>query len=147
MDLSRERMRTLASVLDLIIPPSLDGRLPGAGELGLGMKIAAAAASQSVIETALESLETKARERGASGFSTLASDARQAVLDEVARDVPTLMPELVAQSIVGYYQDMRVWEAIGLEPRPPYPDGYALPDTDLSILDGVRKRPPFYREP
>ena len=27
--------RTLASVLDQIIPPSEDGKLPGAGELGL----------------------------------------------------------------------------------------------------------------
>jgi len=32
---SADEQRVLASVLDEIIPPSSDGRLPGAGELGL----------------------------------------------------------------------------------------------------------------
>jgi hypothetical protein len=37
-----EQERTLASVLDEIIPPSDDGRLPGAGALGLASHIAQA---------------------------------------------------------------------------------------------------------
>ena len=33
---SEDERRALSSVLDEIIPPSNDGRFPGAGELGLG---------------------------------------------------------------------------------------------------------------
>jgi len=48
LQLSPEQEQTLACVLDELIPPSADGRLPGAGRLGL------AAAVESWLETQLQ---------------------------------------------------------------------------------------------
>jgi hypothetical protein len=44
-----------------------------------------------------------------------------------------------------YYRDDRVVRSLGLEPRPPYPQGHVLEDGDWSLLDPVRARPPFWR--
>jgi hypothetical protein len=46
-----------------------------------------------------------------------------------------------------YYRDDRVVRSLGLEPRPPHPQGHPLEDGDWSLLDPVRARPPFWRRP
>ena len=44
-----------------------------------------------------------------------------------------------------YYRDDRVMLSLGLEPRPPFPKGHVLEQGDLSLLDPVRARKPFWR--
>ena len=53
---------------------------------------------------------------------------------------------LIFHTYMGYYQDGRVMEALGLEARPPFPLGYELEPGDLSLLDPVRRRPKLFRE-
>ena len=77
---SEAQERALACVLDEIIPPSEDGRFPGAGELGL----------------------------------------------------------------VSYVRKQAL-EALGLEARPPFPEGHEIEPNDHSLLDPVRARGPVYR--
>ncbi len=45
-----------------------------------------------------------------------------------------------------YYRDDRVFRALGLEPRPPYPLGRLLEQGDWSLLDAVRGRPRMWRD-
>jgi hypothetical protein len=45
-----------------------------------------------------------------------------------------------------YYRDDRVLRALGIEPRPPYPQGRVLEHGDWSLLDAVRGRPPMWRD-
>ena len=45
-----------------------------------------------------------------------------------------------------YYRDDRVFIALGLEPRPPFPKGHMIEPTDWSLLDGVRSRPRMWRD-
>ena len=45
-----------------------------------------------------------------------------------------------------YYRDDRVLLALKLEARPPFPQGYTLEQGDWSLLDAVRRRPPFWRD-
>jgi hypothetical protein len=45
-----------------------------------------------------------------------------------------------------YYRDDRVFRALGLEPRPPYPLGRLLEQGDWSLLDAVRDRPRMWRD-
>jgi hypothetical protein len=40
----------------------------------------------------------------------------------------------------------RVLEALGVEPRPPHPAGYATVEGDPSLLEPVRQRGRTYRE-
>jgi hypothetical protein len=44
-----------------------------------------------------------------------------------------------------YYRDDRVLRSLGLELRPPFPQGYALDQGDWSLLDPVKVRPSMWR--
>ncbi len=45
-----------------------------------------------------------------------------------------------------YYRDDRVFRALGLEPRAPFPKGHVLDQGDWSLLDPVRSRPRMWRD-
>ena len=45
-----------------------------------------------------------------------------------------------------YYRDDRVMRALGLEPRPPYPQGRVLEPGDWSLLDAVGDRSRMWRD-
>ena len=141
--------RTLASLLDLIIPPSRDGQLPGAGELGLSVYILealeAAPEQRPVIARGLSGLNDAAQRRGEADFAALSQAHRLEVVESVAKTQPGLLPLLVFHTYAGYYQNARVVEALGLEARPPHPDGYDLEAGDLTLLDPVRERGNLYR--
>jgi len=145
---SAEETRTLACALDEIIPPG-DGGLPGAGELGLAAAIEDAARASDDVRAAVRegiaTLEELARGRGKPGYPELPREERLEVLNEAGAKAPLFLPNLIGPTFVGYYQDLRVREALSLETRPPHPQGYEVEPTDFSILDPVRERGPFYR--
>jgi len=147
---SAHHARALESVLDEIIPPSEDGRLPGAGELGLVAAIEAAVRKTPDLEPAvvqgLDALAEIAREAGAAEFSSLDREQRVAALHRIETSQPAFLPGLIFHSYCAYYQHGRVLEGLGMEPRPPYPLGYALAPSDPTLLDPVRARPKLYRE-
>ena len=45
-----------------------------------------------------------------------------------------------------YYRDDRVFRALGIEPRAPYPEGRELEQGDWSLLDAVRGRSRLWRD-
>ena len=53
---------------------------------------------------------------------------------------------LVPHAYIGYYQQDQVLEAIGIEPRPPHPKGYTVPENDLTLLEPVKARGKHYRQ-
>jgi len=135
----------LASVLDEIIPPSRDGRFPGAGQLGLVSYIEQALQRtpelKLMVAQGLADLDTLARDRDATDFTALSRDTKLQLLNEQ----PFVLP-LTLHAYVGYYQNARVVSALGLEARPPHPQGYHMEPNDLSLLDAVRRMPKLYRE-
>jgi hypothetical protein len=148
--LSPAEARALAAVLDALVPPSADGRLPGAGALGLAQRVQEAMAKApqltAAVREALASLSALARERGADALEALAPETREALVREVAARVPSFVPGLLFHTYAGYYQHPDVLAGIGMEPRPPFPKGYALPPSDLdALLAPVRSRAPLYR--
>jgi FAD/FMN-containing dehydrogenase len=147
---SEDQMRTLAAVLDEIIPPRSDGALPGAGTLGVGTSIEHALQHtpdiRAVVVAGLSALDSLATARHARGFATLAHAERLAVLNELASTDLGFLLTLTLHGSVGYYQNGRVLEALGHAPRPPHPDGYEVPPNDLTLLEPVRRRPKMYRE-
>lgn len=146
-DFDAQRTRGLDALLDTLIPPSADGRLPGAGEVGLAAYLWERAPDLGpFLARGLEALDRLASERGAPGFASLAPADRAAALQAHADHDPVLLPALIFHAYCGYYQQQRVVEGLGLEHRPPFPEGHALRPTDASLLEGVRRRPPLYRE-
>ena len=142
--------RALATVLDQIIPPRSDGRLPGAGELGLVRHIEQVVQQAPhlgpVIVQGLSALDKLARSRNPAGFAALSSQDKSELLSQLTASQQGFLPSLIFHTYVGYYQDARVVEALGLEARPPFPKGHEMEPNDLSLLDPVRQRPKLYRE-
>jgi hypothetical protein len=141
---SRDEERALAGVLDEIIPPSTDGRLPGAGELGLagyiGQAVKRAPDQRDMILRALTVIDDLAGSRGSTGFAALAKADRVEVLNEAAAKEPAFLPGLIFHVYAGYYQNDRVVEALGIESWPPHPDGYKLGPDAPGLIDAVRQR-------
>jgi len=147
---SRDRQRLLASVLDEIIPPSDDGRFPGAGDLGLAgfveQNLQRTPELRPAIAEGLSELADLVSSRGSQDFAALSRRDKLDVLHELAEKQPAFLPGLILQTYAGYYQDSRVIEALGLEPRPPHPKGYDLEPGDLTLLEPVRRRPALFRK-
>lgn len=149
--LSAAEARALECVLDEIVPPCEERALPGAGALG-GVRYIQRALLQApdlrpAVVQGLAELQRLATARGAEDFAAVPSSERRAMLDELATTQPAFLPGLIFHTYVGYYQEPRVLEALGIEPRPPFPKGYDMQPGDLGRLDAVRRRPPMYREP
>jgi hypothetical protein len=98
------------------------------------------------IRFGLAGLDALARRRDPRGFAALAAGERAAALRELAGEQPGFLPGLLFQVYAAYYQHPHTLEALGLEPRPPHPGGYAMETGDLGLLDPVRRRPPLYRK-
>jgi hypothetical protein len=149
-DLSHEDELALSCVLDEIIPPSADGRLPGAGELGLVSVIREELRKSPDLRLAvsqgLAALDELSRARGGA-FPSLDARDRLEVMNELVTAQPAFLPGLIFHTYCAYYQAPRVVEGLGLEARPPHPQGYTLESGDLGLLDPVRQRGPMYREP
>jgi hypothetical protein len=147
---SPDERRTLDSVLDEIIPPSPDGRLPGAGELGLAGHVEQVLARSPelvpLVAGGLAALDEVARGLGSPHFAALSGPQRVEALGGLAATQPQFLPSLVVHVYLGYYQAPRVLEGLGLEARPPFPRGHAVEPGDLSLLDPVRRRPKMYRD-
>ena len=134
---------TLAGVLDEIVPPSADGRLPGAGALGLAGPVEASVQrTPGAVPNLARALDALAAE----GFAALAGAERTRALEDFAARNPGFVPSLLAPTYLRYYQEPRVYAALGLEPRPPHPRGHVLEPGDLSGLEAVRRRGKLYRE-
>jgi len=145
--LSRAQHETLTVVLNLIIPPSDDGRMPGAAEYDVWGYIRDAASSlAAVIPKQLDQLDRHARGRLGKRLASLNEHDAQAMVDEIRAVEPEFMADLARQTVCCYYQQDRVLTAVGMEARPPFPKGYEVKSGNLSLLDPVRRRGKVYRD-
>ncbi|MBM4267533.1 MAG: gluconate 2-dehydrogenase subunit 3 family protein [Deltaproteobacteria bacterium] len=141
---SEEARRTLATVLDEILPARPDGRLSGAGALGLGSRLEEALKKEplqhAMVAQGLADVEKAARVRHGASLAEVPASERRALLEE-----QPFTGLVMFHAYVGYYQDERVVAVLGIEPRPPHPLGYEMPPNDLTLLDPVRRRAKMYR--
>lgn len=143
--LSDEQERTLAALLNAMIPPSKDGRMPGAAEVGF----VAYLESRRLIEWlqgGLAALAEASRNAQGREFWALDQAKQTAVFDGFRRRHFRFFGELCTHVIQCYYEDDRVLEAIGLEARPPFALGYVVEEGDLTLLEPVEGRGKIYRE-
>lgn len=145
--LSDEDRGCLAAVLDTLIPPRAERGLPGAGSIGLGDVIVAAAPTLvPLLRTTCTALQAAAQDRGVAGFASLDMADRSELLQARDEAEPGLVAGLLFQVYSAYYQHPDVLPALGLEARPPHPLGYDLEEGDLGALERVRARGRLYRE-
>lgn len=147
---SKEQASTLAAVLDEIVPPAGERRLPGAGELGVVAYVESALRQmpmlEPVIRQGLDALREVSRRLKSEEFVALPRPDRLVVLRELESADAAFLPMVTFLTFAGYYHHGRIVEALGLEPRPPHPAGYEMPPNDLSLLEPVRRRSKLYRD-
>lgn len=149
MSWSDDEREGLAALLDEIIPPGADGRMPGAGAVvseRIAVELEARPESLATVRTGLVALDRISHDEKGAAFVKLSRADRASVLADVAIAEPGLVPSLLFPTYVAYYEHPRVLTALGREPRPPHPAGYELEPFDASLLENVRRRPRLYRE-
>ncbi len=137
----------LQAFLDTLIPPGDDGRMPGAGSLGLGetivARIEAAPMLGPAVGAGLAAVRDAALERDPAGFASMPPHLRAEVVESQLAAHPMLILGVGLHLYPAYYQHPRVLEGIGEPPRPPFPEGYTVDETDpalLALLEARRRR-------
>jgi hypothetical protein len=130
--------------LDVAIPPSPDGRLPGAGSLGISGEVAGKLAADPVlarlVQAGLTAVYDAGRARHPAGLAALGADERIETVEAQAGAHPMLMIGVVVHLYQAYYRHPRVLEGLGEPARPPFPEGYPLEDTERGLMDKLRAR-------
>ena len=141
--LSEAEIETLRCVVDLVIPPSPEYGLPGAGDPAIFADIAASAGRYAAdLTQALHMIDAAA----GGGLAALPRDRQAAVLATFRSEQPDLAAVIGAVTARCYYRDDRVMRAIGMEVRPPFPLGFDVKQGDFSLLGPVRARGKAYRD-
>jgi len=134
----------LNALMNLVIPPSASGDLPGAGTLGLSPTVAEALQADPLlgpmVETGAQAVREAALAEHPDGLRGMAPQAATEVLKAGLTSHPFLIMGLSRYLYPAYYQHPRVLEAIGEPPRPPFPEGFDLEATDAELLEILRSR-------
>lgn len=130
----------MQAFLDLVIPPSDDGKLPGAGSLGLSADLAAAFEANSAVVSGLQSLQEAALEQDPAGLAALAPAAQLELVETQLGPRPALMAAITHQLYLAYYQHPTVLQGLGQPPRPPFPEGYTVEETDPRLIETLERR-------
>lgn len=134
-------------LLGMMVPASADGHKPSAAEVDvLGYIAEREADSLPTLREELDALAARAQAQTGRAFLDLTAAEQQRVVADARAAAPDFLRGLALHTVTSYYQDDRVLEALGMEARPPFPQGYEVPPGDLSLLDPVRQRDPFYRD-
>jgi len=137
--LRRDDLRVVAG---MIIPASVEYGVPGADDATIQADILATLGRD--FELVRDGLDDLARLAGMP-LANLGEAAREAVARQFRASGGPAAATLTRVVLQCYYRDDRVLRSLGLELRPPFPQGYALEQGDWSLLDPVRARPPMWR--
>jgi len=144
-NLSEEQKRTLMKILNMIIPPSEDGKMPGAADIGFLTYIH----NENLlpwIHEGLISIAEESHKNYGQEFSALSGFEQAQLIEKLRRKFLQFFNRLTTQVIQCYYQHDDVLVAIGFEARPPFPKGYLLEEGDLTLLEPVYLRGKIYRD-
>jgi hypothetical protein len=134
----------MQAFFEVVIPPSDDGKLPGAGALGVTADVAAKLEADPMlgpfVQAGLQAVHDAAVARDPAGLSGLPPQVRVEVVEAQLAAHPMLMIGVALHLYQAYYQHPRVLEGLGEPPRPPFPEGYDLEETDPRLLEKLRSR-------
>lgn len=142
-DLDDAARRALRCVAAIMIPACAARGMPGADDDAIFADIVRSLGRDATaVRRALRQLDILAGAR----FADLPVAAREEAGRLLREEHPPLAAVLVAAVVRCYYRDDRVMRAIGMEPRPPFPQGFEVAEGDYSLLDPVSARGPIWRK-
>jgi hypothetical protein len=142
-ELTPADLRNLRRLAGFMIPAAGDYGAPGADDEAIFTDIVRSLGrDQSDVRKALVML----RELAGEDFAALPDAEAEATAMALLRREGPQITALGRAVLQCYYRDDRVVRSLGLEPRPPYPKGHVLEQSDWSLLDAVRARPRMWRD-
>ncbi len=134
-------------LMDLLIPASQDGRMPAARALRLfGSGTPMRAADRTLFEQGLAALDAQAQQAHGASFAQLGTAQAKALVDTLRAENPAFVQSVVTQTVGRYLAHPMVMPLLGLEARPPWPQGNVVAEGDWSMLDVVKRREKIYRK-
>lgn len=142
-ELTPAEARDLRRLAGFMVPASAEYDVPGADDEAVFADIVRSLArDRDPVRAALAML----REIAGGNFVDLDDAKAEAVAMTLLRHEGPMITALGRAVLQCYYRDDRVFRALGLEPRPPYPKGRALEQGDWSLIDAVRGRSRMWRD-
>ncbi len=126
--LSPRQRGDLRVIAAMMIPASAEYKAPGADDAAIQADILATVGRDTRLVA--EALDHPRRDAVAREFRATGGAAA------------AILVRVVLQC---YYRDDRVLRSLGLELRPPFPQGYTLEQGDWSLLEQVKARPSMWR--
>jgi hypothetical protein len=141
--LTQAELRDFRRLAGIMVPASDEYRVPGADDEAIFADIVASLGrDRDAVRAALAMLREITRDDFA-GLDDAKAEA--AAMTLLSRESPVIAA-LGRAVLQCYYRDDRVFSALGIELRPPYPKGRELAQGDWSLLDAVRDRSRMWRD-
>jgi hypothetical protein len=140
--LSSDECRSLRCLVGIVIPASAEYDVPGADDEAIFADILSSVGEDlHLVRQALRDLD------GLSGgpFADVPVAGQRALAQRLRDEHPASAKLLAEITVKSYYRDDRVMRSLGMEPRPPFPQGFELEPGDWSLLAPVRARGRIYR--
>ncbi len=145
--LSKEDRGLLRILVGTMIPENEEYHVPGADDAAIFANILArAAAYHQQISESLKELDKISQDRHGEGFAAIDFDDRVKLLNDFRQMHVAAVQRIASIAVRCYYLDGRVMASLDMDVRPPYPNGFTVPDGDWSLLEPVRQRSKLYRE-
>lgn len=141
--LSADQRRSLHALLGLMIPASARHAVPGADDERIFADVLVSIAP---IADRIAELLRRLDELAGEPFADLDPARREQVAQRLRQGRSSLLMGLVSVVAQCYYRDDRVMRSLGMEARPPFPQGFELPEGDWALLEPVRRREKMYRD-
>ena len=139
---SSQEVDVLRRLFDKIIPASADKRFPSAADPQVFEDfLASSERFRELISKAILLLQ----EFSGSDYCQLSEVDADRVTEQFYANRTGAVTTLLSLLTQCYYRDARVLDAIGLEPRAPYPGGFEVENGDWGLLEPVKSRGPIYR--
>ena len=144
-NLNAEQKKILTVILNMIIPRSEDGKMPGAIDVGFFTFIDNTE-KFFWIKEGINKIIDEAQNKYCNNFATLDVSEQKEIINQLRRKYLRFFNGLTIQVMQCYYKNEKVLELIGVEERPPFPNGYQIEKGDLSLLEPVFLRGKIYRD-
>jgi hypothetical protein len=140
--LTEAEIGDLRCLAGMIVPASAKYAVPGADDDTIFADIVDSIGRDAEnVRAALAALRTLA----GGSFAALDATRRAEVATKLRATGGIPVAVLTRVVLLCYYRDDRVMVSLGLEARPPFPQGHVVEQGDWSLLDPVRARKPFWR--
>jgi len=142
-ELTQSELRDFRRLASFMVPASAEYGVPGAGdEIIFSDIVRSLGRDTGAVREALAML-CEIAGNDFMGLDDAAAEATAMTLLSREGSIFTALGRAVLQC---YYRDDRVFRALGIELRPPYPQGRVLDQGDWSLLNAVRGRPRMWRD-